>query len=183
MDRRAGSDSCRGKRLSEFLQVLSNVFFPLVIGGVMLVGLVALLLPVLPGLAIMWASALVYGLVTGFDTAGWIIFAIITVLWLVGGVIDNVFMAGGSRKSGASWLSIGVALAGALLGSILLPPFGGVLFAVVGIFLVEYLRVKDWKQAWISTRGLAVGLGWAAVTRFAFGILIFAAYLVWVLVY
>ncbi len=168
------------------MQVLNSVFdifFPLAIGGLMLVGLVALLLPVLPGLFIMWASALIYGLVTGFDTAGWIIIAIITVLWLVGGIIDNVFMAGSSRKSGAGWLSIGVALAGALLGSLLLPPFGGVLFAAVGIFLVEYLRLKDWKQAWISTRGLAVGLGWAAIVRFAFGVLIFAAYLVWVFVF
>lgn len=169
--------------MSELLQTLSSVFFPLVIGGVMLVGLAALLLPVLPGLGLMWASALVYGLVTGFDTAAWIIFAVISALALVGGLVDNVFMAGSSRKAGASWISIGVALLGALLGSLLLPPFGGLLFALVGIFLVEYYRLKDWKQALQSTRGLATGCGLAAVTRFVFGLLILIAWLIWVLAY
>lgn len=169
--------------MSELLQTIANVFFPLVIGGVMLVGLAALLLPVLPGLALMWASALVYGLVTGFDTAAWVIFAIISVLAVTGGLVDNVFMAGSSRRSGASWLSIGVALAGALLGSLLLPPFGGLLFALAGIFLVEYLRLKDWQQALQSTRGLATGCGLAAVTRFIFGVLIMIAWLVWVIFY
>lgn len=169
--------------MNTVLYTITEVFFPLVIGGVMLVGLVAVLVPVLPGLAIMWASALIYGLVNGFDTAGWVLMGIITVLWLVGGAIDNVFMAGSSRKSGASWLSIGVALAGALIGSMLLPPFGGVLLTVAGIFLVEYFRLKDWKLALNSTRGLAVGCGWAAITRFVFALLILAAWLVWVLVF
>jgi uncharacterized protein YqgC (DUF456 family) len=131
----------------------------------------------------MWASALVYGLVSGFDTAAWILFAIISALALVGGLVDNVFMAGSSRKSGASWISIGVALLGALLGSLLLPPFGGLLFALVAIFLVEYLRVKDLNQALNSTRGLATGCGLAAITRFVFGVLILIAWLVWVLFY
>ncbi len=165
------------------LQAIWSVFFPLFIGGVMLVGLTALLLPILPGLALLWASALVYGLVTGFDTAGWIIFAIISVLALVGGLLDNVFMAGSSRKSGASWKSIGVALLGALIGSLLLPPFGGVILALAGIFLVEYLRLKDWKLAWQSTRGLLTGYGVAALTRFGFGLLIIIAYLIWVLAF
>ncbi len=169
--------------MSELLQTISNVFFPLVIGGVMLVGLAALLLPILPGLALMWASALVYGLVTGFDTPAWIIFAVISALALVGGLVDNVFMAGSSRKAGASWISIGVALLGALLGSLLLPPLGGLLFALAGIFLVEYFRLKDWKQALNSTRGLATGCGLAAVTRFVFGLFILIAWLVWVLAY
>jgi uncharacterized protein YqgC (DUF456 family) len=165
------------------LSGIAGTFFPLVIGGLMLVGLVALLFPILPGLGLMWASALVYGLVTGFDTAGWIIFAIISVLALVGGLVDNVFMAGSSRKSGASWISIGVALLGALIGSLLFPPFGGLLLALIGIFVVEYLRLKDVKQALNSTRGLALGCGWAAITRFVFGVLIGIAWLVWVLVY
>jgi len=165
------------------LQTVSEVFFQLVIGGVMLVGLVATLTPIIPGLLMMWAAALVYGLVIRFDTAGWIIFGIISVLALVGGLLDNVFMAGSSRKAGASWLSIGAALLGALIGSLLLPPFGGLLLAVIFIFLAEYLRLKNWRQALESTKGLAIGCGWAAITRFVFGFLILAGWLMWVLVF
>lgn len=166
-----------------WLQSISSWFFPLVIGGIMLAGLVLTLTPIISGLWIMWAAALVYGLVAHFDTAGWIIFGIISVLAVAGGLLDNLFMAGSSRRSGASWLSIGAALLGALVGSILLPPFGGLLLAVILIFLVEYLRLKDWRQALESTKGLALGCGWAAVTRFGFGLLILTAWLLWVLVF
>jgi uncharacterized protein YqgC (DUF456 family) len=166
-----------------WLSAVSDVFFPLVIGGVMLVGLVLTLTPIISGLWMMWAAALVYGLVTHFDTAGWIIFGVISILALVGGLLDNVFMAGSSRRSGASWLSIGAALLGALIGSILFPPFGGLLLAVILIFLAEYLRLKDWRQALESTKGLALGCGWAAITRFGFGLLILTTWLLWVLVF
>ena len=44
---------------------------------VMLAGL--LVLPLLPGLVIIWVAALGYGLVAGFGTLGWIMFAFLTV--------------------------------------------------------------------------------------------------------
>jgi len=158
-------------------------FFPWIIGGLMLVGLLMLMLPILPGLWVMWIAALIYGLVTGFDTAGIIIMVIITILTVVGGLMDNIMMGANARVSGASWLSIGVALLGAILGSILLPPLGGLLFAVVGIFLVEYFRIKDWRAALQSTKGLALGCGWGVVARFGLGILVGIAWLVWALAY
>jgi uncharacterized protein YqgC (DUF456 family) len=157
-----------------------SVLFPWVIGAVMLVGLALTLLPILPGFWIMWIAALVYGLVTGFDTAGIVIMVIITLLTVVGGFMDNLMMGANARISGASWLSIGIALAGAILGSILLPPLGGLAFALLGIFLVEFLRIKDWRQALTSTKSMAVGLGWAILARFGFGLLVLIAWLIWV---
>lgn len=74
--------------------------------------------------------------------------------------MDNIMMGANARGSGASWLSIGVALLAAIIGSLLLPPFGGLLFGVAAIFLVEYLRIKDWRKALESTKGLALGCGW-----------------------
>ena len=160
-----------------------GTFFPWIIGGLMLAGLLMLMLPILPGLWVMWIAASVYGLVTGFDTAGIVIMVIITVLTVVGGLMDNIMMGANARVSGASWLSIGVALLGAVLGSILLPPLGGLIFAVVGIFLVEYFRIKDWRAALQSTKGLALGCGWGVVARFGFGVLVGIAWLVWALAY
>ena len=55
----------------------------------MLVGL--LVLPLLPGLVIIWVAALGYGLAAGFGTLGWIMFALITVLMLAGSVIDTPY--------------------------------------------------------------------------------------------
>ena len=54
------------------------------IGLVMAVGLFGTLLPLLPGLPIIWAAALVYGLAEGFDGAGLVSFVLITLLAVVG---------------------------------------------------------------------------------------------------
>src|SRR3989304_2837126 len=127
---------------------LFTASFPWIIGGVMLTGLAMLLLPILPGLWVMWIAALVYALGTGFGTPALIL------------------MGAKARVSGASWLAIGVALLGAVIGSILLPPLGVLLLAVAGLFLVEYLRIKDWRKALESTKGLALGYGWGGARPF-----------------
>ena len=165
------------------METLLTAAFPYVIGAVMLAGLLSLMIPILPGLWIMWISALVYGLITGFDTAGIIIMVVITLLTVTGGFMDNLFMAGSSKRAGASWKSILAALLGALIGSFFWPPFGGLILAMVAIFLVELLRLNDWRQALQSTRSLAVGCGWGVVARFGFGVLVYGVWLLWVTVF
>lgn len=161
------------------MDALREVAFPLILLAFMLVGLLGVILPILPGLVMIWAAALVYGLVMGFEGEGIALFALITVLMLIGSVVDNVLMGGSARRSGASWVAVGVALLGALVGSLLWPPLGGLLLALVGIFAVEYLRLRDWRKALDSTRGLAVGCGWAVVVRALIALLMIGLWLVW----
>ncbi|HWR67016.1 MAG TPA: DUF456 domain-containing protein [Bellilinea sp.] len=157
--------------------------FTWIIGGVMLTGLAMLLLPILPGLWVMWIAALVYAIVPGFNTTAIIFMIIITILTVTGGLMDNIMMGAKARVSGASWLAIGVALLGAVIGSMVFPPFGGLLLAIAGIFLVEYLRIKDWRKALESTKGLALGCGWGVIARFGFGVLVMLVWLLWALVF
>ncbi|WP_322805766.1 DUF456 domain-containing protein [Thermanaerothrix sp.] len=164
------------------MDALREVAFPLILLAFMLVGLLGVIIPILPGLVMIWAAALVYGLVMGFEGGGIALFALITVLMLIGSVVDNVLMGGSARRSGASWVAVGVALLGALVGSLLWPPLGGLVLALVGIFAVEYLRLRDWRKALDSTRGLAVGCGWAVVVRALIALLMIGLWLVWWLV-
>ncbi|MDT8898159.1 DUF456 domain-containing protein [Thermanaerothrix sp. 4228-RoL] len=161
------------------MDALREVAFPLILLAFMLVGLLGVILPILPGLVMIWAAALVYGLVMGFEGSGIALFALLTVLMLIGSVVDNVLMGGSARRSGASWVAVGVALLGALVGSLLWPPLGGLLLALIGIFAVEYLRLRDWRKALDSTRGLAVGCGWAVVVRALIALLMIGLWLVW----
>ena len=82
---------------------------------------------------LIWVAALVYGLVIGFDIWSGILFGIITLLMLFGNVVDNLFMGAGARKTGASWLSVGVALLGGIIGSLLMPPLGGLVLAMLSL--------------------------------------------------
>lgn len=165
------------------MQEALQAAFPWIILAFILLGQAATLVPLLPGLWIQWAAALVYGLVNGFDLTGGLLFGIITVLVLIGGIIDNVAMGASAKSSGASWLSIGAALLGGVAGSLIFPPLGGLILAMGGIFIVEYLRIRDWRKAWESTRGLAVGCGWGAVLRFIFGSLVVVVWLLWAFVF
>src|SRR5512146_1834103 len=111
--------------------------------AVMLFGLFGLVIPVLPGLVIIWVPTLVYGVITGFNLASGILFAIITLLMLFGSVVDNLIMGQRARQQGASWVAIAVALVAGIAGSIVLPPFGGIIAALIGLFVVEFLRLRN----------------------------------------
>src|SRR5450756_2127512 len=127
----------------------------------MAVGL--LVIPILPGLVIIWVSALGYGIAAGFGALGWIMFALITVLMLAGSILDNVLMGAQAHKEGAPWWVVLIAMASAIIGSILIPipSIGGILATLLVLFLIELLRLKDARKALASMRGMLIGWGWA----------------------
>jgi uncharacterized protein len=146
----------------------------------MLVGLLGLVVPAFPGLAIIWLAALLYGILSGgFDWVAGLIFVLISILWLVGSFGDNLLMGAGARKGGASWISIILAGIAGLLGTVLFPPFGGLVAAPLTVLLLEYLRKRDMRQATIAVRGLAIGWGLTFFLRFGVGILMIVLWLVW----
>ena len=147
----------------------------------MLVGLLGLVVPVFPGLVVMWLAALGYGIVTRFDSLGMVLFAILTVLMLVGSVIDNLIMGAGARKGGAAWLSIGAALLAGVVFTLVFPPIGGIIAAPLAVLLLEYARLGDWSKAWQAFRGLAAGWGLAYAIRLGIGIVMMALWWVWAL--
>lgn len=148
--------------------------------AVMLFGLFSVVIQILPGPLIIWIPALVYGILTGFNLASGILFAIITLLMLFGSVVDNLIMGQQARQQGASWLAIGVSLAAGLLGSLAFPPFGGIIAALLALFAVEFYRLRDMEKALVSTKSMAIGCGWASVVRFGIGCVMILLFLAWI---
>lgn len=148
--------------------------------AVMLFGLFSLVMPVLPGLVIIWIPALVYGLVTGFNWINGILFVLITGLMLFGSVVDNLIMGQRARQQGASWIAITVSLIAGVAGSIFFPPFGGLAAALIGLFAVEFIRLRNWRQAFSSTKSMAIGCGWASIIRFGMGVVMILLWLAWI---
>jgi uncharacterized protein YqgC (DUF456 family) len=145
----------------------------------MAVGL--LVIPILPGLVIIWVSALGYGIAAGFGVLGWVMFALITVLMLAGSILDNVLMGAKAHKEGAPWWVVLIALASAIIGSIVIPIpiIGGILAALLVLFLIQWIRLKDSRKALVSMRGMLVGCGWAAVFRVIIGLVMIGLWLIW----
>lgn len=149
---------------------------------IMILGLVLLIIPIFPGITVIWLAALLYGIVTGFDTLGIVMFVLITIGMIAGVSADNILMGAGARRGGASWLTIGVALLAGIVGTILFPPIGGFIAVPVAIFLLELARIREWRGAWRATRGLALGWGLSFLVRFIIGLVMISAFLVWALV-
>jgi uncharacterized protein YqgC (DUF456 family) len=147
---------------------------------IMLAGLALLIVPIFPGITVIWLAALIYGFVTGFDTLGIVIIVFITLGMIAGISADNVLMGAGARQGGASWLTIIVALIAGIAGTIFFPPIGGFIAIPVAIFLLELLRNREWRSAWRATRGLALGWGLSFLVRFGIGLVMIAAWLIWV---
>ena len=146
---------------------------------IMVIGLLSLAIPIMPGLTIIWLAALIYGLLTGLNTISGVILAILTLLMVVGNFTDNLFMGVKARKKGASWLAILAASIAAVAGSILMPPFGGFIAALIVLFTIETVRLNDWRKAFESTREMALGCGYAFFVRFGIGLAMIGLWLSW----
>jgi hypothetical protein len=145
----------------------------------MLIGLFGLIVPLYPGAVIMWITALVYGLVRGFDLLGGVMFAFITLMMITAVVADNILTSAGARWGGASWKAVGLAIVAGIAGTIFMPPFGGLLTTPLAILLYEYWRMRDWNKAFNALKGLALGYGTAYFVRLGLGFGILILWLVW----
>ena len=146
---------------------------------IMAIGLFGLIVPIFPGITVIWLAALGYGVVTGFNTLAWVMFGVITVLMIVGVTIDNVLMGARAHKEGAAWSSLALGMLAGVLGTIFLPPVGGILAAPLAVLLLEYLRQRDINKALLTLRGLVIGWGLSFVVRFFIGVVMIGLWLLW----
>ncbi len=161
--------------MNHTLELLLNL---LVLSG-MLMALCGLIVPVFPGLIVIWALALLYGIISGFGTLGAVLFAIITVLAILGEISDNLLMSKKARQEGARWWSIAVAFVAGIVGSIVFSPLGGIAAALGALFLVEFVSSRDRRKALAVTKGMAIGWGWSFVVQFGIGLLMIALWAIW----
>ena len=145
----------------------------------MLIGLFGLIIPIFPGNVVMWLAALVYGLVFGFGALGGIMFAIITVLMLIAAAADNFLMGAKAREKGADWGSIILALLAGVVGTIVLPPIGGLIAAPLVLYLMELNRLGDADEAKALVKALLTGWGLAFIVRFGLGVIMLALWGIW----
>ncbi|MBA3431027.1 MAG: DUF456 domain-containing protein [Actinobacteria bacterium] len=152
---------------------------PLVV-VVMTVGLFGTVVPLLPGLPLIWVAALAYGLVEGFTLAGVIAMTAITVL-LVGGTAAKYVLAGRGASTESAPKS--TLAAGALLGFVgffVVPVIGFLLGALLGVLLAERRRLSEWPGALNSTRRVVIGFGQGVLLEIGAGVVMIVCWAGWV---
>ena len=150
---------------------------------VLLVGLLGLIVPVFPGLTVMWLGTLVYALIQ--NAAGnmtgwkWFLFGLITILMIIGNIADNLIIASKMRDKYIPWSSILWAFAAGIVASLFFTPLVGLVAAPAGLFLAEMSRLKNREAAIDSTKAYMIGWGWAFGARFLIGLMMTGFWIIW----
>lgn len=154
----------------------------------MLVGLVGVIVPMIPGTLLIWLTVLLYAIVeraNGFAAIDPLAFVAITLIAFVTGLADLWLPLVGAKASGSSRRALLSGLLGALAGTFLIPiPLIGTIIGYAGgILLGEYHKHRDWDRALRAGAGGIAGWGIATVLQLGGGLLIFLLFLWQVLAY
>jgi len=151
--------------------------------AVLLIAWAGLLIPVFPGLIIMWFATLVYALLQ--QAAGrmawidWTLFALITLLAIAGGIVDNIIIARKLRGRSVPWRSILLAYLAGFVGSIFFTPIVGIAASPLALYAAESARLRDRKLGFESARAYMIAWGWAFAAVFSIGALMILLWIVW----
>ncbi|MFD7909826.1 DUF456 domain-containing protein [Streptomyces sp. NPDC059752] len=130
----------------------------LLVGLVLLLGVVGVLIPGVPGTWLVWAGLLWWALHMRSASA-WTLLVAATALLLVVQVVKWLLPPRRVRGLGITSRMVVLAGAGALLGFVLVPVVGAVPGFVGGIYLCERLRLGTRGEAWASVRAVMRAVG------------------------
>lgn len=146
----------------------------------MLVGLVGTIVPLIPGLGLIAAAAVAYGVAEGFGVAGSVSMALIVAFGIAGTVAGFVLPKRAAGAAGAARSSLVIGVAGAIAGFFLIPVVGVAVGGALGIYLGERARTGEHDPAWRATLATLKGFGIGSLVQLAAGIAMVATWVVWV---
>ncbi len=132
-----------------------------------LIGLAGTVLPVIPGVVIVWLGLIVYKLWVPEDLT-WTFIIINGVLALVAQILDFVMSYYGARRFGATWRGGVGALLGAIIGPFVLTPLVGLILGpIIGAVIGELSAGRTAKESGKAGVGTIVGAILSSVLKLA----------------
>jgi uncharacterized protein YqgC (DUF456 family) len=123
----------------------------------MFIGLLGVLLPFVPGVTLIWLTALIYAIAEGFKNVDPVTMVVLSLLALPGITADIWLSNLGAKAGGASLWAILASLLGGVIGFFVASVPGALVGSLVGLIGVELLRAGDWRKALKASGGLIVG--------------------------
>ena len=126
-----------------------------------LVGLVGIVVPILPGALLVAAAILVWAFVENNATA-WVTFGVAAVLIGVSTIVKYTWPMKRMREADVRTSSLVIGGVLGIIGFFVIPVLGLVIGFVLGIYLAELANRKDQRRAWASTvhalKGVALSI-------------------------
>ncbi len=115
------------------------------------VGLLGIVVPVLPGLLLVLGGVLLWASLTGTGVA-WTVFAAALLVAVAGYTLQYLLPGRRMRQRGVRSSTLALAVVAGIVGFFVIPVVGALLFFVLAIFLVENGRTRDRALAWARTK-------------------------------
>jgi len=144
---------------------------------IMLFGLAGTVLPVIPGIVLIYVGYVLYGFFTGWQDYGVgtiVLWGAVTVVTIFA---DHYGALYGAKRSGSSIFSIWGSLVGALIGMILFSLGGLIIGTFVGAFAGELIAGRPADQAYRSGKGALVGFLAGSLFKVIVGLVMIGAFI------
>jgi uncharacterized protein YqgC (DUF456 family) len=139
----------------------------LISGLAILVGVLGVLIPVLPGLLLCWAGVVLWAFLGDAGGIRWAVLGIATVITIAGTVVKYLWPGRRLKHTGVPTASLVAGGVLGLIGFFVVPFVGLVLGFVLGVWLAERARLGEAGQAWPSTRRALGAVGLSLLVEFA----------------
>jgi len=143
----------------------------------MAVGLAGVLIPVLPGLLLVWAAGLVWTIRDGGGAVRWTVLGVLTALFVGATVTKYVLPARLAAARGAPISTLLAGAAGAVVGFFVIPVLGAPIGGAAAIYLAEYVRLRRPRAALAATKAALVALGLGVLIELGTGVIMVLVWL------
>lgn len=147
----------------------------ILVAVLILVGLVGVVVPVLPGSALVVLGVLVWAIDVGTGRA-WVVFAIATGLVVVGEVVKYVVPGRRLQEAGVPRRTLAVGALVGVVGFFVVPVIGLFLGFVLGVYLAELTRLGH-ELAWPTTKRAVRAVGLSILIELAAALLAAAVWI------
>ncbi len=141
----------------------------LAVGIAIVVGIVGIIVPILPGTLVILGAILAWSLETQTAT-GWIVFSVATTFLVIGSIVKYTVPRTRLKDAGVPGSTMALAAAASVIGFFVIPYVGLFIGFVGGIYLAELRRLGG-TAAWPSTKHALRAVGFSILIELTAAVL------------
>ncbi|KAA1042385.1 DUF456 domain-containing protein [Macrococcus equipercicus] len=156
---------------------MSAIIWLLIIAAFIL-AFVGLVVPVIPGILLMWIGFFLYHFMIDDSKLSWFFWIVMMILTIATLVSDYVAGSYFVKRYGGSKAGEITAAVGVIVGSFVIPPFGVIIVPLIAVLLIELIMLKDPVRAVKASIGSLFGFLASTLAKF----LILLIMVIWFLI-
>lgn len=139
-----------------------DIVLDVLVGLTIAIGLAGIVIPLLPGIALIWIAIAVWAAIDQ-SLAAWVTLAVVSLILIATTAIKYLWPVQRMKQAEVPTTALVAGGALGIVGFFVIPVVGLVIGFVLGVYLAELYRRQDQRLAWTSTKhalkGVALSMG------------------------